>query len=242
MVKISVITVCYNSEKFIEATINSVISQDFSNIEYIIIDGNSSDNTINIIRQYENKIFKWISEPDKGIYDAMNKGAKLATGDWIIFMNSGDIFIHESVLSDIFYIYDFKNINIIYGNIINDWGTYKEKRKAFPLEKMSYRMPFCHQAVFIRRDVFLHNLFDISFKYAADYNQFYSLYYEYGMSIFKYVPVYIAECDTSDSFSRKNMLPMWLEYMKIRSTHKDIKWYWDCFKNIIKIKVLGYKI
>ena len=240
--KVSVITICYNSEKFIEQTINSIISQNYPNIEYIIVDGNSKDNTVNIIKKYEHNISKWISEPDKGIYDAMNKGIKLATGDWIIFMNSGDNFINESVLSDIFLKEKFENINVVYGNIINDWGTHKEKKDAFPLKYFSYRMPFCHQAVFVRRNTLLHNLFDLSFKYAADFNQFYNLYYKYGASIFKYVPIYIAECDTSDSFSRKNMLPMWLEYMKIRSSHKDLRWYWDNFKNFIKIKILRHKI
>ena len=238
---ISVITICYNSERFIEQTIKSVINQDYCNLEYIIIDGNSKDNTVNLIKRYDHKVSKWISEPDKGIYDAMNKGIKSATGDWIIFMNSGDNFVNDTVLSDVFCNNFTKETNIIYGDIINDWGTYKESKKAYPLNVFSYRMPFCHQAVFVRREILLDNLFDLSFRYAADYNQFYSLYYKYTSAIFRYVPICIAECDTSDSFSRKNMLSMWLEYMKIRSAHKDGRWYWDNFKNFIKIKILKKK-
>lgn len=242
MEKISVITICYNSEKFIEQTINSVITQDYPNIEYIIVDGNSKDNTVHIIKQYQYKIFKWISEKDNGIYDAMNKGIKMATGDWVIFMNSGDKFSSKTILSEVFKSEIKRQIQIIYGNVIMDWGDYKDYKKAYPLNGISYRMAFCHQSVFVRRSILLENLFDLSYIYAADYNQFYNLYYKYSANIFEYVPVYIAECDTSDSFSRKNMLPMWLEYMRIRSAHKDIRWYWDSFKNFIKIKILKRKI
>ena len=82
---------------------------------------------------------------------------------------SGDYFINDSVLSDVFLKEKFENIKVVYGNIINDWGTHKEKRNAFPIKVFSYRMPFCHQAVFVRRNVLLHNLFDLSFKYSADF-------------------------------------------------------------------------
>ena len=241
-IKISIITICFNSDKFIEKTIKSVINQNYPNIEYIIIDGDSKDNTINIIKQYEDKITKWISEPDKGIYDAMNKGIKLVTGDWVIFMNSGDLFCNKSVISEIFLNEIQENVKVVYGNVTNDWGTYKECKKAYPLKTISYRMPFCHQAVLVRREVLLDNLFDLSFKYAADYNQFYNLFYKYSQQAFQYIPVNVAECDTSDSFSRKNKFPMWMEYMKIRSAHKDLRWYWDDLKNFIKIKFLGYRV
>lgn len=242
MDKISIITICYNSDRFIEKTIKSVTNQSYRNFEYIIVDGHSKDNTINIIKQYEDKVTKWISEPDRGIYDAMNKGIKMATGDWIIFMNSGDNFVDNNVLSSIFDKAVDEKTLIIYGNVINDWGTYKEYKKAYPLKTISYRMPFCHQAAFVRRAVLIENQFDLSYKYAADYNQFYNLFYKYSQQTFKYIPVNIAECDTSDSFSRKNKFPMWMEYMKVRSAHKDLRWYWDYLKNFIKIRILGYKV
>ena len=99
--KISVITISYNAEKEIEKTILSVISQTYSNIEYLIIDGASKDDTMVIVNKYKDRISHIVSEPDKGIYDAMNKGVKYATGEWIVMMNAGDIFNNESVLQNI---------------------------------------------------------------------------------------------------------------------------------------------
>lgn len=99
--KISVITISYNAEKEIEKTILSVITQTYDNIEYIIVDGASKDNTISIVNKYKKKISCVISEPDKGIYDAMNKGVMHATGEWLIMMNAGDVFCDKSVLQNI---------------------------------------------------------------------------------------------------------------------------------------------
>ena len=98
---ISIVTVVYNGEKFLEKTIQSVINQTYKNIEYIIIDGNSTDTTIDIIKKYENQISYWVSEPDSGIYDAMNKGAKIATGDFINFLNADDILLGNLAIENI---------------------------------------------------------------------------------------------------------------------------------------------
>lgn len=98
---ISVVTVCYNAVTEIERTIQSVIGQSYPNIEYIIIDGGSKDGTVDLIRKYADKLAYWISEPDKGIYDAMNKGIAVSTGDWICFLNAGDWFAGTRVLAEV---------------------------------------------------------------------------------------------------------------------------------------------
>lgn len=117
--KISIITVCYNSESTIRDTLQSVINQDYADIEYIIIDGLSQDNTLKIIHEYREKITHFVSESDKGIYDAMNKGLLLATGDIIGILNSDDLFYDKEIISSIINIFqENPNIDAVYGNLI----------------------------------------------------------------------------------------------------------------------------
>lgn len=101
MIKISIITVCFNSESYIEQTIKSVLSQSYNDIEYIIIDGGSTDGTIEIIRKYQERIAVFVSEPDENMYDAINKGMKFATGDYIAVLNSDDIYLSSDVISNV---------------------------------------------------------------------------------------------------------------------------------------------
>lgn len=114
--KVTVVTVCYNAAETIEKTMLSVINQTYDNVEYLIIDGGSKDETLSIIKKYEYKISKWISEPDKGIYDAMNKAIKMATGEWINFMNAGDSFASNDVLEKIFKTEYTENVKFLYSD------------------------------------------------------------------------------------------------------------------------------
>jgi glycosyltransferase involved in cell wall biosynthesis len=116
--KISIITVCFNSAKTIEDTIQSVLSQDYPNIEYIIVDGGSKDATLEIVKKYSDKISHVISEPDKGIYDAMNKGITLATGDVVGILNSDDVYFDTQVLSHIAKAFEVTNADAVYGNLV----------------------------------------------------------------------------------------------------------------------------
>ena len=138
--KITIITICYNAEACIERTILSVINQTYPNIEYIIIDGNSTDNTLQIVEKYKDKITKIISEPDKGIYDAMNKGLRITTGDWVNFMNAGDSFYSNDVLGKVF-CQDYSGISVIWGDaMLIQNGTKQEIFRATPF--YNYKLPF----------------------------------------------------------------------------------------------------
>lgn len=153
MNKISVITVCYNepAEK-IKFTFDSVLDQEFATIEFIVIDGGSGEETLSAIRPYLNRIKRFISEPDRGIFDAMNKGIKLATGTWISFMNVGDSFFNKRSLANLV-LSNHGNAGILYGDVDKrDLGIIHSPRI---LRKYSlYESGICHQAMITRREVF----------------------------------------------------------------------------------------
>lgn len=168
---VSIITVCYNSEKTIEQTIKSVINQSYTNVEYIVIDGGSSDSTVEIIEKYANKIAYWVSEPDKGIYDAMNKGILAARGEFIGIINSDDWYEPDTI-SDV--ISTFKNTfcDIVHADI----RFFKNEKPEFilkPLKKMNelqVDMFINHPTCFIRRELYLrYGKFNTDYKIAADY-------------------------------------------------------------------------
>lgn len=168
MDKLSIITVSYNAQNYIEETINCVAELEWKNKELIIIDGKSTDGTLDIIKRNADKIDYWCSEEDDGIYDAMNKGIRNATGEWVTFLNCGDVFYRDScswigTVSE--------SVDVVYGNyaIINEFSELG-MRRAKPLRNMLYQMISCHQAFFVRRSLFKEiGEFDISYKIAADY-------------------------------------------------------------------------
>jgi len=165
--KISIVTIVYNDTNNIEQTILSVLDQKYADIEYIIIDGGSTDGTIDIIYKYETKISYWITEPDMGIFDAMNKGLKIATGEWIIFMNCGDSFYNNEVLSNVFK-NNVNDINLIYGNVelFSNSRRFIVKQKC---TKYSINLnSICHQTVFIRLSK--HSPFNLDYKLTADHD------------------------------------------------------------------------
>jgi glycosyltransferase involved in cell wall biosynthesis len=154
--KISIITIVYNNVRDIERTLQSVISQTYTNIEYLVIDGASTDGTLDVIYQYNKHITKLITEPDKGIYDAMNKGLTIATGDYVLFMNSGDEIYSTETLTNVFA--TAPDADIYYGEteMINDAGESLGRRrhqapKKFTWLKFRYGMSISHQAIYIKR-------------------------------------------------------------------------------------------
>src|ERR1700761_4244469 len=156
--KLSVITIVYNNAKDVERTMLSVLGQTYDNIEYIIVDGASTDGTLNIIHQYKDRIAKFISEPDEGIYDAMNKGLTLATGDYVLFMNSGDEIYANDTVASVFASAD--DADIYYGEteMINDEGQSLGRRRhqapeVLSLPSFKYGMSVSHQAIYIKRSL-----------------------------------------------------------------------------------------
>ncbi len=173
MRKITIISASYNCCESIESTILSVITQDYAEIEYIIIDGGSTDGTVDIIKKYASYIYYWDSKPDKGLYDALNKGVRIATGEWIGILNCGDHFHSEHTISQMFEKDIPSDINIIYGNSVIVDGENKILRKPFPMTSNSIPPQYRHGASFIRNNIHKKYLYDISmskkYRYALDY-------------------------------------------------------------------------
>lgn len=196
--KVSIITVCYNAAATLANTIESIINQTYDNIEYIIIDGGSTDGTLQIIKSYSDKIAYWKSESDKGIYDAMNKGLKYATGEWIGFMNSGDKYASAEIIESVFHNIDYSDTNVIYGQTIMylKWGVYKVK----PDNPVKLDSILCHQSVFVRTAIHKKYPFNLQLKYVADDEVLKRIMKEYPNS-FSYFPSVIAVYDGVVGFS-----------------------------------------
>lgn len=173
MCKISVITVTYNAEAYIEETMMSVLGQEYSDFEYIVKDGRSSDNTNAIVQNIKqnfdkNTVVKHICESDKGIYDAMNEAVKYAHGEWVIFMNAGDTFYDEKVLSDVFSRQYGKEVGVLHGHVLMKLGGNRGLILTHSAAAMKKGLPVCHQAVFEKRELLLQNVFDLNLRILAD--------------------------------------------------------------------------
>lgn len=227
---ISVITVAYNAVSTIEKTIQSVINQTYTNIEYIIIDGGSNDGTIDIIKEYNDKISYWISEPDKGIYDAMNKGIKLATGEWINFMNCGDTFYSNTTIMDVFKIAN-KDSDIIYGDTLLLYELGNFIRLSSQPTPTNY-MPFYHQSSFTRSSLMKNSLFNLNFKICADKKFFYDMY-NFNKT-FEYVNIIVANYEAENGLSSTNKVKLKKEIGTIEQKTSNLNWQIHFF--IFKIK------
>lgn len=173
MKKVSIITVCFNSEKTIEQTIRSVIGQSYgiNNIEYIIIDGKSTDRTVEIVSKYRDKVSYFVSEPDKGIYDAMNKGIAVATGEIIGILNSDDWYEPDAI-DNIVNCFEGSDADIVHGKVrcVAEDGILSEEKKPEALSQVWFFMPLWHPATFVKKEVYEKlGMFEVDYKIAADY-------------------------------------------------------------------------
>lgn len=229
---VSIITVSYNAVVSIEKTILSVIHQNFEDYEYIIVDGGSSDGTVEIIKKYQDKIKIWISEPDNGIYDAMNKGISLAKGYWVNFMNAGDSFVDLNVFKSVFSITRISDV--IYGDnmLCYQWGNVLMSPDE--ISKTNQYMVFGHQTTFTRRELLMTYFFDCSYKIAADYDFFYKVYRD-GHS-FEYLPMCISLFSADDGVSNNNPIITFLEDSKINGRDQSRNWNLILFK--VKVRLI----
>lgn len=171
----SIITVTFNAEAYLEGTIQSVLEQTYSRVEYIIVDGASKDGTLQIIQQYKDRIARWISEPDKGLYDAMNKGMKLATGDYLCFLNAGDkLYDSQTLQHMVDSLQGLEELpDVLYGNtaLVDEMGNFQRMRRLQPPAHLTWKsfkqgMLVCHQAFFAKRCKAVE--YDLSYCFSAD--------------------------------------------------------------------------
>jgi glycosyltransferase involved in cell wall biosynthesis len=233
--KVSVITVSFNAVKEIEKTILSVLNQTYDNIEYIIIDGGSTDGTVDIIKKYADRIAYWVSEPDVGIYFGMNKGIKVATGEWINFMNAGDYFCDSDVLSKMFCDEFIDNIGCLFGNSeeYREGNLYSVKPSPFfKSKKKHFGKGICHQCMFFRTYLLKQHPYNLSFPIAADFETAYWIYRE-SKKEFLYKDIDVAFYDIT-GYSNQHAGEAYFEEERIIKQNKIIS------KNAMIIK--GYEI
>lgn len=224
--KISVITVCRNCVNEIEATIKSVLSQTYPNVEYLVVDGASTDGTLSVVSKYKDGIAKFISEPDKGIYNAMNKGVEMATGKWCIFMNAGDKFVSNSVLSEMFALnHPQTETKVYYGNTTFTYedGSKRSLKAVTVFPTILRCQPFCHQSAFYNIEKKRDPFFDEEYKIVSDYNTSLWYYVKYGSNAFEHRDLLVSEFAAygGASTTAKNRQKIELEFLSVWK-HYDI--------------------
>lgn len=216
----SIITVVFNDENNIEKTIESVRSQTFKNFEYIVIDGGSSDETLNILKKNKDIIDILISEKDHGIYDAMNKGVIAASGEFISFMNSGDTYFRKNTLESIRN--ELQNVDILYGltELVDGQGNRTLFRPQSPL-RFHFNLPFNHQSMLIRSSIHKKNLYNTHFRVYADLVLFFKL--SKKNLIFKESKTIIASYDTNGVSSKVTLNALFERFRAGNLVHGRLK-------------------
>lgn len=225
---LTVVTVCFNAEKCIRRTIESVLQQNYSMFEYLIIDGGSEDSTICIAKEYETKFlnkgiqYRVFSEKDDGIYDAMNKAARIASGLYIIYLNADDEFCTSEVIKNFYRIVTSmdKNIDVYYGDYIRRYNQLCKYEKAKDISYFHISMPFCHQSVFTRVDLLKERPYDISFHLFADHD-FY-LWCYISNKEFCYIGLPVVFYDAEGTSSKASYYQQKEEHFRIHLKNKMI--------------------
>ena len=217
---LSVITVCRNTADILPDTMNSLLDQTWTQFEHLIIDGASTDNTVTVLNTFQNYFsgknipFRFISEPDKGIYDAMNKGVRMSQGKWLLFLNAGDLLAAPDTLEKIFSVP--ARGQIVYGDTLCIYQGRKKLYPALPLDHLRWEMAFCHQSVFIERQLLEEYPYDISYRVCADHYFFLSMYLKGVVFDYRTFPISIYEIS---GYSDRNKL---LSHREQQRMQKDL--------------------
>lgn len=221
---ITVVTVVYNGAEYLEDTIKSVIEQTYDNVEYIIVDGGSTDGSLDIIRRYEDAIDYWVSEQDRGIYDAMNKGIDLGSGDWINFMNAGDFFFESETIYKVFFDTDsLFGVGVIYGDHEVRYSNKTKTVKAGDVKNLWKGSQFCHQSAFIGLNYHKNNKFNLCRKIAADFDFFYKSFL--GNIAFLYKDNCISRVSSGGVSDTKRLESIKERYSCLEKKHLKIIYY-----------------
>jgi glycosyltransferase involved in cell wall biosynthesis len=245
MMKVSIITVTYNSAEFLEECICSVKNQDYPDIEHIIIDGGSVDATLDIIKRYEGKNVKWISEKDNGMYDALNKGMKLATGDIVGALNSDDVFASSDVVTEIVNSFCNSRIDSVYGDIvyvsqsntkkvIRYWEGYSYNRDRF-----RYGWMPAHPSFYVRRELVEElGSYESHYYTAADYEFMLRYLYHYRISA-QYIPKLIVKMRVGGASNKTlsaRLRANRRDYLAMKKNHVPLPFIASILKLIIKVR------
>ena len=231
---ITVITVVFNAKEQLEKTIESVIGQDYGNIEYIIIDGGSTDGTLDIIKKYDHVIDYWVSEKDEGIYDAMNKAVSVSTGDYINFMNAGDLFFEINTIKKVA---PFLIAELVYGNhavYFDDSNKINIVDVGNQIKKKD--IPFCHQSLFEKRILLQKYPFNLDYKISSDYDHY--LTCKHKNVTIQYIPLVISKF-LDGGLSSKQIKKLLEE--NYHASKKYYKFYskYVYFKRLLKFHLFG---
>lgn len=235
--KISIVTVTYNCQNVIEETIISIIEQTYSKIEYIIIDGGSTDRTLDIIKNYSSHIHKFISEKDKGIFDAMNKSLNYITGDYVIFINAGDRLINKHIIADIFENKKYTE-DLIYGDIYieNNLGFLLCKADAiyskYPtkFDYVFHSQGFSHQALFTKVSILRQIKFNLAYPLSADYDTTYRIYLLGNHQLYYTEKAISIFDDRFGGASHNNSKQIYEERSQIFNYPKGIRYFYNLTK------------
>lgn len=240
--KVSIITVVFNNESSIQESINSVSTQTYSDIEHIIIDGGSTDGTLDIIKNNEDKIFSWVSEGDQGIYYGMNKGINLETGDIIGFLNSDDFYADRKVIEKVVNVFKSHNVDSVYGDLV--YVSKKSERRIRLWNSGKYSSGIMekgwmppHPTFFVKKAIFdKYGLFNTDFTISADYELMLRFLHKHSISTF-YIPEVLVQMRTGGKSNRiSNYISKYKEdYEAMRINNIKFPFFCLLNKNISKI-------